>query len=138
MPTYAYACACGHSYEEDRSIHKDGPKRCPACKRADGDGFGQDFSQSSNNFIVRGQPTTIGQQAELNAKRLGKEQTRMLAEKGSLRPAFTGKLPENAKVNTTGTGERPWFREDLGPNAPALDKPLDTSKIPDLQKYIEG
>lgn len=138
MPTYAYSCdACGCQHEEFRSISQPHPTQCPDCSEPFGDVFRQEFMGSNPIGIVRNQPTTFGQQAEINARRMGKEQMQIMAEQSKKRVSqFTGKLPDNASINTTGTGERPWWRDGVA-GLPTLDKPLDMKKVKDSTKYIE-
>lgn len=137
MPTYGYLCeACGRAHEEFKSMSAPHPAACPSCGEPHGERFRQDFRGSAPLGIVKGNPTTIGQQAELNARRAGKEQMRQMAEEDRARVrGFTGRLPKGARPNTTGTGERPWFRDGIAGNV--LDKPLDLRKVKDAKKYIE-
>lgn len=49
MPTYDYACPCGHKFERFEGMSQDKPKKCPKCnkkkaKRLLGNG----------NFILKG------------------------------------------------------------------------------------
>ena len=60
-------------------------------------------------------PTTIGQQAERNEKRGGEKYEAWVEQK---------KQEQKAKEEAT-----PWWREKG-------EKPLDTSKIKDVNKYI--
>jgi hypothetical protein len=90
---------------------------------------------------------TVGQQMELNDKKFGKElkQKMVEAERDRVRGAlgtpgeFTGKLGKGVKVNTTGTGELPPWRDgSLG--TPVMDKPLDVSQLNTPEKteaYIQ-
>jgi hypothetical protein len=61
------------------------PSSCPSCGTIYGDGFEQDYSLSNFTCVVYGNPTTFGQQAELNAKRLGKEQMQLIQDKNNKR-----------------------------------------------------
>lgn len=136
MPTYEYACDnCSHGYEEFRSISKPHPKKCPKCKQPYGDKFRQVYG--TPNFIMANQPTTVGQQAEINAKRMGKERMQMMQDAAKQRKSkFKGKLPAGAKINTTGSDEPPWFRSGVIKGTEKLAKPLDVSKIKDTEKFI--
>ncbi len=137
MPTYTYQCsACDKSHEEFRSITKPHPKKCPSCGEAYGKGFTQDYSQSCGIPLVYGNPTTVGQQAEINARRAGKEQLQLMKEaRAKQKPAFTGKLPKGAKINR-GTGETPWWRSGEVAGLPKSE-PLNIDKIHDKTRYIE-
>lgn len=115
MPTYEYHCDdCGRGHEEVRSIHKAGPEACPACSSAN---FRQVFGAPT--VWAYGNPTTVGQQAELNARRAGKEQTEKM---------FAGARPERPPP--------PWYRDGSVPGVPKLDKPLDLSTVRDVNDYV--
>jgi putative FmdB family regulatory protein len=136
MPYYEYDCQkCGHHLEECRT-YEEGPRpRCPVCQAREPE-FHQDFS--GRTVWVYGNPTTVGQQAEANARKLGKEQLQKKAEAARAeQPRFTGKLPEGASINTTGTGETPWWRTGSVPGVPKLDKPLNLKKIKNKRAYVE-
>lgn len=62
----------------------------------------------------------MGQQAELNAKKAGKERMQMLAEAGG-----------------GGGKEVPWWRDGSVEGLPRMDKPLNLDGVKDLQKYVE-
>lgn len=135
MPTYEYACQnCHEQFEETRSIHEKGPDKCPICGTLYGQGFDQNYSGYNQISLVYGSPTTIGQQAELNAKRLGKEQMQLLVEKEKARK-FGGKLPQGASLPKE-EAETPWFRSGEVPGLPKRDK-LDLAKIKNTEKFIE-
>lgn len=136
MPVYEFRCdACEHAYSEFLALTAERPKKCPAC--GDKKSFGQVFSVP--NTIVRGQPKTIGQAAEENAKRVGKEQMEMMFDPElpqNKKPAGKGRLPKGAKRVDTSKAETPWWRDGTVPGVPKLDKPLDVKKIKNVQKYI--
>lgn len=136
MPTYEYVCdACQESHELFKPLSAAHPDKCPACGSKE---YRQDYSKFKTVGVVYDNPTTFGQQAELNAKRLGKEQMQLMAADDKARVAgrkrpFTGKLPKGASLVT----------EDLGDAAPPWrddgTKPLSVAgKTPkQLKKYIE-
>ena len=136
MPTYAYACdACGKPHEEFRFKYDDAPKACPNCSATE-PAFHQSFMGSSPVCLVRGSPTTLGQQAEANARRLGSDRMEELHQQEKERVGgFTGRLPEGARP-ITGTGETPPWRDGSYGNRP-MDKPLDLSQVKNVKKYIE-
>jgi putative FmdB family regulatory protein len=138
VPTYEYQCDnCDHHYEEFRSILSEHPTNCPMCGISFGDCFRQIYDQVGQVGIVYGDPKTIGQQAELNAKRLGKEKMELIKDEMRNRtPNFTGKLPKGAKLNKM-QRKTPWWREGKLPGLKKLDKPLDVDKVKDVKKYIE-
>jgi hypothetical protein len=112
------------------------PKACPKCDEVYGKGFNQDYSKSQVVGVVYGDPKTFGQQAELNAKRAGREQMQQMAEESARRLSeYTGPLPQGASINTTGTGETPPWRDgSLG--LPPMEKPLDLSQVKDVNRYV--
>ena len=132
MPTYQFICeSCGELEEFTQSIHDDLPTACPSCGEAESSQFHQIYD--GENFVFcRGEPTTVGQQAEVNAKRVGKEQMAQMAEQydvSSRKGRETMKLPKGAKRLKEGTKyKRPWWRD--------TDKPLDVTKIRDTKKFI--
>ncbi len=88
-------------------------------------------------MITYDSPTTVGQQAEINARRVGKEQMQLMAEESKTRfSSFTGKLPDGASPLKTAP-ETPWFRDGSVPGLAKLDKPLDVSKLKDVRAYVE-
>ncbi len=136
MPTYAFGCeSCGHSYEHEQSIHAEHPTSCPRCGATGEEVFHQLWGTYKTLGLVKGSPTTVGQQAELNARRAGKEQIQMMAEEAAL-PKWTGPMPEGARVNTTGTGQPPWYRSGEVKGTGRLEKPLDLSKVKDVARYV--
>lgn len=140
MPTYAYKCEkCGLAYEEIRSINGALPSDCPKCHTAYGDGFEQDYSQSYGIGIVYGNPTTVGQQAELNAKKMGKEQLELAVQAELATRDCSGLKPRagNARLERPKSNELPWWRNGETPGLPKSEKPIDASKIKDKKRYIE-
>lgn len=91
---------------------------------------------------VYGDPKTVGQQAELNAKRLGKEQVALMEEKyerekQERRAKRAMKLAEKVggTVDPTPPGT-PWWRSGELPGLEKMDKPLDVSKLKDPTHYV--
>lgn len=126
MPTYQYACdGCDSAHEEVRSFTSDHPKKCPSCGAKYGAAFRQVYSGGAAP-IVYGEPTTVGQQAELNAKRAGKEKMAIdNAVRRARKSGFTGALPDGAKLL-----DRPKAKDDFGMT------PAELSKIKDVNRYI--
>lgn len=117
MPLYDGVCqSCGHEQEIEKSMSVDFPVRCPGCRKKK---FVQDWSKPKSLILRDGTPTTVGQQAERNAKEMGKELAarkadELLGEKGAARK----KAPA------------PWWRKPG-------DKPLDLSRVKDTRRYID-
>lgn len=134
MPTYIFICrACDYSYEEFMGLTEKHPKKCPKCK-AKAPAFGQDYTQSygSVGVVKRGihDATEAGQCAEINAKRLGKEQMekKVIEMQVENRKKKVLKTPEGA-TRKKAVAERPWWRPDT-------DKVLNLNKIKDVKKYV--
>jgi hypothetical protein len=112
------------------------PAACPKCGTAYGKGFEQDYAQFRVTGTVYGDPKTVGQQAELNAKRLGNEQTQLLWEREQNRMSeYAGPLPPGAKPITGEAVTPPWRDGSWG--IKPLDKPLDLGAVKNTTKYIE-
>ncbi len=91
------------------------PAKCPSCKKLK---LRQDYSRKKitvDDGVIR----SVGRQAEVNAKRDGKELTELKAEQ---------------MLGSDGMAKRkaptPWWRK---PGS----KPLDVTKIKDVTKYIQ-
>lgn len=87
--------------------------------------------------IIKGSPKTFGQQAELNAQQMGREQMQRMQEEARKRPTFSGTLPEGAKINRERDEitERPWFRDgEFG--LKKMDQPLNLNKVKDVKDYV--
>ena len=68
MPEYDYECGqCNHSFSVVQSIKEDELKRCPECNK----NHLQRVMLSPPLFFVKGEPTTIGQLADRNTKKMG-------------------------------------------------------------------
>jgi len=143
MPTYAYRCdTCNHSFEEYRSMKASHPKKCPECGEsyANGNGkFHQDYGASRVIGVVYGNPTTLGQLAEANNKKLGKEQVQKKQEADKKLVRSKLKLPPGAQRVERPT-ELPWFRSGVVEGLPKMEDPLDISKFKDDEQkkaYVE-
>lgn len=131
MPTHEFHCgSCGHHFDIFLKVVGRGlPKKCPEC------GDKKEFEQilGCPSFIMNN-ITTIGKQAEVNSKKFGKEQCEILSKQDlhKRKKKFSGHLPEGATVidkSDVNVEEIPWYRE-------GDTKPLDISKIKDVNKYI--
>jgi putative FmdB family regulatory protein len=135
MPTYEYECdKCSHHHEEFRGLSEPHPTKCPGCSEAYGDAYHQVYHPGI--AIVYGQPTTVGQQAEINAKRVGKERLQEIAAEENAKRGFTGKMPKNGKL-VKQKGATPWWRQGKVAGLAPMDKPLDLKKVANVQKYVE-
>lgn len=136
MPTYGYCCdVCGHAAEEFRKLSDGHPPRCPRCGAAWGDGWRQDLTGLCGATIAYGEPTTFGQQAELNARRLGREQLRMLEERHAQRAPWQGPVPRGASP-VPAQPEPPWFRSGDVPGLERMSAPLDLASVRNVEEYV--
>lgn len=116
MPYYAYYCsACAHADEVQQSIHKPLPTHCPKCGKKT---WLQDYA-AKRPVVNDGVPRSVMQQAEQNAKRDGKELTRLKAEQ---------MLGADEVARREGKIAKPWWRDG--------DKPLDVTRLKDPQHYV--
>ena len=133
MPTYNFVCeTCESQWELTQSINDQLPDTCPQCGGTEEDGVFHQIYSGENFCFCRQEPTTVGQQAEINARRVGKEQIELMAEKS--KPAnhkgeFSRKFKGGTKTTERYKASRPWWR-------PHSDKPLDVKKLKDPTKYI--
>jgi putative FmdB family regulatory protein len=136
MPTYPYHCeACGKEFDEFRFMNEPAPEVCPYCGVRGR--LRQIFHGGEVVGMVRGYENakTFGQVAELNAKRMGKEQLDRMREEANQKSPFTGKLPDGARVNERKSEEVPIWRDGSLGNKP-MSKPLDMKKVKNVEKYI--
>ena len=77
MPTYDYECEnCEHTFEIFQSFSEPQKKKCPACSK-----YKLYKVISEPIIIIKGVPSTLGQLAEKNSKRLGKNKIQEAAAK---------------------------------------------------------
>ena len=100
MRIYEYECGgCDTHYIIEQKITDRPKKKCPNCKA-----FALERLLFPPLIFVRGgTPTTLGQMAEKNTKKLGKEQIekmqdRVIDNKKKSRQELAKKLPSNAKL----------------------------------------
>lgn len=126
MITYDFACKnCELIYEVNQSIKDSLPIACAFCEESEG--FEQIYSIPT--FFVKAQPNNVGWQAEVNTKRMGKDEIeeRVAKKREKVRAA---KAEMAAKVGGK-------VIQDTGERA-AWSKKIDTSKISNVREYVEG
>jgi hypothetical protein len=117
-------------------MYVDGPATCPKCGAVEPD-FHQVFDGGNVVGLVKGQPKTFGQQAELNAKRMGKEQMQLMAQADKDRLSrASSKLP-GKRIDVPESPVTPWFRDGSIEGTERLEKPLNLSSVKDTEKYIQ-
>lgn len=107
MPRYDYECsACNHAEEIFQTFKEEALEKCPACKK-------KKFRRviTSVNFVMKREPTTLGQLAEQKKKKLGKElvEAREAQDKAKKKPKkknWYGTLPEDKKKVVLSSKER--------------------------------
>lgn len=123
MPTFEYKCdSCEYSFEIEKSIHKNHPKKCPKCKQ------NKLYQIFGSPFVFCNNVTTIGQWAEKNAKTKGK---------GKDQKSMREKIADAGIQKKESVGNKPWWRSGEVKGLQKMDKPLDLKKVKDTKKYIE-
>lgn len=134
MVTYEFVCEkCRGHFELEQSITLPLPTACCDCGATE-PAFHQNYAETQPFLTVQQDPTTFGQQAERNAKRVGKEVVDMMAEEYDVSnrrakqklglPVPNGAEPTRQRYKP----KRPWWRDS--------DKPLDVSKVKDVKKFV--
>jgi len=137
VPSYEFRCeSCGLDFEEfKKTIGAPEAPPCPGCSGK------TELLIGGDQVIgrVNGDPTTLGQQAELNSRKMGKELTSLKAaeaKKPRIKKPSGLKLPKGARRVDTSNAKTPFWREGKEPLK--LDKLLNNGK-PDarkVKKYI--
>lgn len=111
MPYYDYECKkCSYAAEVKQAYEDKVLKRCPQCK-----GLSLVRLIGSPSFFVRGEATTIGQQAERNSARMGRaevEEREAKAQEKQIKPNKKEKAPT------------PWWRNGSIPGLKRKDSIL--------------
>lgn len=128
MPLYEYACpACNIAFDAFHQMSDEPLKTCIGC---DKDTLIRLFSVP--NVKVESEPKTVGELAERNTRKMSKDE---LAEKSVLKMLKKRKGMDEIAAKSGGKVIKsadtiPWWRN-------GSQKPLDTSKISNIRKYIE-
>lgn len=135
MPIYEYACReCEIAFDAFQKMSDKPLKTCPMCEK---DILVKLFSIP--HIKVESDPKTIGELAERNTRRMSKDE---LAEKSELK---RDKRKQGMKEIANKAGGKaieqpdsiPWWRDGKSFGCKYSDKPIDTSKISNLRKYVE-
>lgn len=144
MPIYPMKCKqCQYAAEVYRSIIQGPPESCPECGADESAGFTQKWEELNTGTWVYGEDriTTVGQQAEHNERKAGKEQTqKVFANSKTVKEEACpwGQIP-GTKLGKPVEGKKPWWRDGSVDGLPAKDKPVDVSKLGSqekIDKYI--
>jgi len=112
MPTYEYACSnCEHSFEIVQSMKEKTKRKCPLCKK-----IKLERVIGKPMVFIRGEPQTVGHQAERNTERMGRYE---LGDK-------EGKRKEGSKKKQTSLG-----------SGPASSRQIQGMTSEQKKKYIE-
>jgi putative FmdB family regulatory protein len=139
MPTYEYACyACQHKFDFYQSIHDDTLTECPLCSVS---GQIEKLISIPMFIFVRGEPTTVMQQAERNAQRVGKDGMAERKERhreAKKKAKQQVKLPKGATLaeNTRDSGAPPWWRDGSIPGTERSEKPLKLDNVTNVEKFL--
>lgn len=124
MPQYHFICEkCQNDVEFSQSIHSPLPDHCSVCKAKEPD-FHQVY-QETQPFVSVENVTTVGQQAERNEKREGKELHALRREQIESRY-------QNQKSRAISGGTSQGKKKTTSRKKPKLD----LTKIKDVTKYI--
>lgn len=137
MAEYEFKCGkCNHSFTLTQSMTSPRPKACPKCRAR------KDFGVVIQAPIgLRGEPRTVGALAERNSTRLGKEalELKLNSNAPKLSQAMQNRVESMGGVvkdRKKPSGEIPWYRDGSVPGIERSDKPLDLSKIVDVDKFV--
>lgn len=135
MPLYEYACRdCQVAFETLQKMAEAPLKTCPFCEQ---DVLIKLFS--CPNIFIEKEPTTLGEQAALNTKRMSKDE---LAEKSELKKLKKRQGLEEMSQKVGGklikkSEKLPWWRDGKTFGSIKSEKPVDTTKFSNIRKYIE-
>lgn len=144
MAFYEMRCRqCGFECEVYRSIMDGPPSHCEQCNATEEEGFTQKWERKRVDGRTYGEDhiTTVGQQAEHNAKKAGKELTQKMWENSRTKKegeSVWSQIP-GAKPGKPMEAATPWWRDGSVEGLPKKDKPIDLKKVdtPEKQeKYI--
>lgn len=118
MAYYYTICeVCDYQDEDfEKPMSVDFPVKCPSCKKKK---LIQNYSIPKNTIYKDSTPRTIGQQSDLNKKKMGKELTQLKEE---------SMLTEHDKAKKN--AKKPWYWSEN------QTKPLDVSNL-NITKYVE-
>ncbi len=120
MPIYEYACKdCEIAFDAIQSMKEAPLLECPMCERKT---LIKLFSVP--NAIVQHDPKTIGELAERNSKNKRKGLEELASKVGG----------EAIRKSET----LPWWRDGKSFGSKRSEKPIDTSKITNIRKYVEN
>jgi putative FmdB family regulatory protein len=126
----SYQCnSCQFSFNTEQSITEPYFTTCPHCKQ---ETLEKLFTPCVPFVIIKGEPTTLGQLAEANNKKFGKEQVSLKQEEDRRKRTRKSNIPltYGAKPLDRSKPERPWYRPDS-------DTVLNLKKIKNVERYIE-
>ena len=113
MPHYDYSCNhCGFLWEDlQQSIHDSPKKQCPKCKK---NTLERLISGGCHSYVDPG-VTTLGKQAEVNTKKMGKELQQKKTEEGKAaikEAGFAQRNKTREKINKmTPEQQQRWIRD---------------------------
>jgi len=136
MPLYDYDChACQSVFEFQQSFSDEKLTECPLCGTA---GSIERLISMPMFMFVKGEPENITHLAERNSAKLGKDYIQ--EHQGKKRDAKEKMLKETEQQSggkvIRPSGKLPFWR-DGRPGTQRSEKPIDTSKISNIRRYIE-
>lgn len=137
MPLYDYDChACQSVFEFQQSFTDEKLTICPLCGAKDN----IERLISIPAFIfVQGEPCNVEHQADRNTRKLSKD---FLSEKAGKKQEAKERFWKETEQRSGGkvikpSKKLPWWRDGSVPGTQRSEKPIDTSKISNIRKYIE-
>ena len=109
MPLYDYLCTnCQYKIEDIQQSIKDKPLvRCKKCKR-----MTLERIIYEGDVFVKSEPTTIGQIADRNTKKMGKYERQSKEKQHNMKQQLSEKQKLNKKINSmTAAQKRKWIQE---------------------------
>jgi putative FmdB family regulatory protein len=112
MPRYDYKCSsCGHKMSDIYQLFSDKPlKKCESCKKNS-----LERVVFAPHVFVRGEPSTLGQLAEKNSRKMGhsKVQEMALKDKESKKESLVeAKKEMQSKINSMNQTQKRRYIED--------------------------
>lgn len=135
MPLYEYACPdCELAFEMLQKMSDDVLKVCPFCSKKT---LTKLFSVP--HIQIESEPKTIGELAERNTKKMSKDELSEKTER-KLEKRRQGLAETAAKVGGKAIKQSdtiPWWRDGKSFGSKYSEKPIDTTKISNIRRYVE-
>jgi putative FmdB family regulatory protein len=128
MRTYHYVCdnnKCQYEFEIEQDMSEDSLKKCPECGKA------KLYRKIYTPFVfIKGEPTTVGHQADRNTQRLGhyEYEDKLAGRNNRIQKASDKLLEQTGGKQIERTNELPWWRSGKVEGLPKEDRPINIAK----------